>query len=150
LSKKKNEYSKDLDHLIASIVYLGTHTYYWARTPANLAAELSLSEGRLQTVFDDYPGLFRKSGKPSKSGQHFYSLQARYAQREGGNTVEPEQVSYIAPLTTDKLQMLVDFVKHAAEREQEMSLRMLSNGIAVLAALVSAASAIFIAFAKSG
>ncbi|MBC8037900.1 MAG: hypothetical protein H7X89_11865 [Rhizobiales bacterium] len=110
-----------------------------------MALELSLDEGKLQRIFDAYPGLFRKSAMPSKNGQHFYSLQARYAQREGGDTKEPEQISYIAPLDGDRIRLLVDFVRASASDEVESRRRLWAVWIAAGAAVVSALTAILVA-----
>ncbi len=111
-------YSHNIDYLFASIRYLGTHTYWWARSPQALACELQLDEENLRTVFDGFPGIFRKSIRTNKTtGQHFYALQARYAQREGGDVKDPEQESFIEPLGPDKRQVVINFVVKMAGRK---------------------------------
>ena len=135
-------YSENIDYLISSIIYLGTHSFYWARSPSNMAQELSLSEDRLKLVFEGFPGIFRKSVRTSSGGEHFYSVQARYALREGGSTSDPEQVSYITPLSTDQLKLLIDFVQQSAEAERTGRIALISNTIAVAAAIVAAGAAI--------
>jgi hypothetical protein len=154
-------YSDNIDYLLASIIYLGTHTYWWARSPRNMAKELHLEEGRLQEVFDGFPGIFRKSDRvDKKTHQHFYSLQARYAQREGGDEKDPDQASYIEALDVHKLQLIMNFILKMAEEEHKledqalkraeqqqsraMSLR--NNLIAVVAAILSATAAIVAAW----
>jgi hypothetical protein len=80
------KYSNNIDYLFASIIYLGTHTYWWARSPQSMARELQLDERRLQEVFEAFPGIFRKSVRTDRdTQQHYYALQARYAQKEGGD-----------------------------------------------------------------
>ncbi len=143
------KYSNDIDYLMAAVLYLGSQNFFWARTPRHMASELSLGEDKLQRVFDGYPGIFRKSAKPSKNGQHFYSLQARYAQREGGDTAEPEQISHIAPLSDDRIKLLVDFVRTSASEEVESSRRLWAIWVAACAAVVSAATAILVAILKT-
>ena len=138
-------YANNVDYLIASIIYLGTHNYYWARSARNMATELSLDEHRLQSVFDGFPGIYRKSARKAKSGQHYYALQARYAQKKGGDISDPEEVSYIDPLDTDKLQLLITFVTHSAE--QEMATR--RAWVTVVAAIIAATSAILTALLKT-
>jgi hypothetical protein len=135
-------YSDNVDYLISSIIYLGTHGYYWARTPGNMAAELSLDERRLQEVFEGFPGIYRKSVRASKNGQHYYALQARCAQKEGDDTSDPEEVSYITPLETDKLQLLINFVTHSAEQEMATRRAWLTSGVAVAAAIIAAIGAV--------
>ena len=143
------QYSRDIDYLIAAIVYLGSQGFFWARTPKHMASELSLQEERLEKIFDRYPGIFRKSAKPSKNGQHFYSLQARYAQREGGDTSEPEQISYIAPLGDERIKLLVDFVRTLASEEVESRRRLWGIWVSTGAAVVSAVTAILVALMKA-
>jgi hypothetical protein len=41
--------------------YLGTHTYWSARSPKAMASELQLDEKKLHEVFDGFSGIFRKS-----------------------------------------------------------------------------------------
>lgn len=154
------QYSENIDYLFASIVYLGTHEFWWARSPRAMSRELQLDEHKLQQVFDGFPGIYRKSIRTDKgSGQHFYSLQARYAQRKGGDVQDPEQESYIAPLDPNKLQVIINFVLRMSEqeakkadqdltREQQTHTRsvgMRTNVISMAAAVLSAATAVAIA-----
>jgi hypothetical protein len=118
-AKSMVRYADEIDYLIASIFYLGTHTSYWARSPRALATELSLNETRLQAIFEGFPGLYRRSVRVSPHGQHYYALRARYAQREGMDTADPEEIAYINPLDKDKLQLLINFVTATAEAERE-------------------------------
>ena len=50
-------YCDHIDYLMSTIVYLGTHTFYWARSPGNMATELSLDKEHLRQVFEGFPGL---------------------------------------------------------------------------------------------
>ena len=141
-SKATTHYSDNVDYLVSSILYLGSHTYYWARTPSGMSSELSLDEQRLGEVFDSFPAIYRRSSKPSKNGQYFYSLQARYAQRKGGDTSEPDEVSNIQPLETEKIDMLLQFVLKMVEQEKSDARNRTTNFVAVGAAVVSALSAL--------
>ena len=142
-------YGDNIDYLIAAITYLGTHSYYWARTPSNMASELSLDRNKLAAIFDGFPGIFRKSAEPAPgSKEHFYSLQARYAMREGAGTREPEQVSYIAPLSVEMISQLNSFVLHASQMETEGRKQFWGNIVSVGAAIVAALTAIAVAFLK--
>jgi hypothetical protein len=113
------KYSDNIDYLLASIVYLGTHTYWWARSPQSMAMKLRLEEHQLEKVFDGFPGIFRRSVRTdTETKQHYYSLQARYAQKKGGDTEDPNQASYIDPVSSDTLQVLINFVLKMVEQEQ--------------------------------
>jgi hypothetical protein len=146
-------HSNRIDYLFASITYLGTHTFWWARSPKKMASELQLDEKKLLEVFEGFPGIFRKSEKTAQdTGQHFYSLQARYAQRDGGDVRDPDQQSYIKPLAPDQLKVIIDFVLKMAEQEarqieQQQSLRnnLRANFVAVGAAMIAATAAIIAA-----
>jgi hypothetical protein len=61
------KYFKNLDYLMASIIYLGTHEYWWARSPTAMAKELGLDSGKLQAIFDSFPGIYRKSERKSET-----------------------------------------------------------------------------------
>lgn len=143
-------YRDNVDYLFASIMYLGTHTFWWARSPRAMAGELQLNEDHLQRMFDGFPGIFRKSIRTTgETGQHFYALQARYAQREGGDVTDPEQQSYIEPLGPDKLQVVLNFILKMAEqeaKEYDQNLARISSLrttlVAVSAAILSAIAAI--------
>ena len=90
------KYSDNIDYLFASIMYLGTHGYYWARTPQSMANELRLDEPRLQQILEGFPGVFRKSVRISEENrQHYYALQARYALKEGGDVEDAGGETFI-------------------------------------------------------
>jgi hypothetical protein len=112
-----------------------------------MAEELSLNEGRLLEVFEGFPGLIRKSIRPSDSGQYYYSLQARYAQRDHYETVE--ETTDIPPLDTDKIRLIYDFILKSADDERTRWRALIGNGIAVTAAVTSALTAIIVAYLKS-
>jgi hypothetical protein len=142
------KYAACVDYLLSSILYLGTHEYYWARSPGALASELSLDEQKLQAMFDEFPGLFRKSHRTATNGQHYYALQARYAQREGEDTKDPEEISYIAALETDKLDMLLRFVMQMTEHERTGRRGVVANIVSIVAVAVSAAAVITAALVR--
>jgi hypothetical protein len=146
---KHLRYSDNLDYLTASIIYLGTQEFWWARTPHNMANELSLDEARLSSVFEGFPGIFRRSSNiEPKTKQRMYSLQARYAQKQQDDPADA-QISYIRPLDMDKVRVLLDFVFKAADDERTRRHAFVSNWVAVGAAVVSAFAAIFAAYIKS-
>jgi hypothetical protein len=140
-------YSAHVDYLVASIFYLATQRGWWARTPKMMAMELSLDEDKLLAVFEGFPGIFRRSMRPSDSGQYYYSLQARYAQRDQYD--EREETTDIPPLETDKIRLLYDFVLKSADDERSRLRALVGNGIAVGAAVISAMTAILVAYLKS-
>ncbi len=140
------KYSENIDYLLASVFYLATQPGWWARTPEKMALELSLNEAKLLSVFEGFPGIFRRSMRPSKSGQHFYSLQARYAQRTSYG--QPEEITDIVPLETDKIRLLYEYIQKSAEDERTRARTFVGNGIAVTAAIVSSVTAIVVAYFK--
>jgi hypothetical protein len=150
------KYSDNIDHMIASILYLGTHTSYWARTPKSLAKELQLNESCLLEIFDNFRGIYRKSGNASKeNGQHYYSLQARYAQREGMDISDMTEKDFIPPLDAERLNVVIDFVLKMADQEQRQAdlsqsakLALRTNVVATTAAIISAIAAIAAASIK--
>jgi len=101
-----------------------------------------MDETELQSVLEGFPGLFRKSRSTASNGQRYFSLQARYALRGGGDTSEPEKVSYIEPLATDRMELLIEFVLQMAEHEKTDARNFATNWIAVVASVLSAFAAI--------
>jgi hypothetical protein len=142
-------YTDHIDYLVSTIVYLSTHGFYWARSPSNMATELSLDKHRLSKVFDGFPGLYRRSVRRSSAGEHYYAVQARYAQREGGDTEDPEEISYIAPLPVERLKLLIDFVTQSAEAERTNRRAWITNTISMSAAIVAAIAAVAVALMKT-
>lgn len=140
-------YSRHIDYLVASVFYLGTQGYWWARTPKEMAYELSLDEKKLTEVFEGFPGIFRKSTKASKSGQHTYSLQARFAQHDHKGKLD-QSISYIPPLDTDKIRLLHDFILKSAEDERAGRRALIGWGIVIFGAFVSAMAVIYSATLK--
>jgi hypothetical protein len=141
------KYSDHIDYLLASVFYLATQRGWWARTPRRMAEELSLNEARLLAVFEGFPGIFRKSARPGDEGQHFYSLQARYAQRD--HYGQREEVTDIVPLDTEKIRIIYDFIHKSAEDERTRWRAMVGNSIAVTAAVISALTAVVVAYLKA-
>lgn len=141
-------YSDHIDYLVSSLVYLGTHSYYWARSPSNLAKELSLDPAHLQMVFDGFPGLYRRSVRLSETGEHYYAVQARYAQRDGVDTSDPDQISYIAPLSSERLELIINFVTQSADAEHASRRAWVTNSISMTAAIIAAVSALAVAVLK--
>jgi hypothetical protein len=141
-------YSENIDYIVSAAIYLGTQEYWWARTSKNMARELGLDVHRLEAVLSGFPGIFRRSHQLSPEGMPYFALQARYAQYEAKKGEEPETVSYIAPVSVEKLRLLLDFVLKMAEHEKESTRSWATNGIAAVAAVLSAATAIWVAVLK--
>jgi hypothetical protein len=144
------KYSPNVDLLVATIVYLGTHSYYWGRTPNGLAEELGLDSEKLLAVFEGFPGLYRRTKRTADNGQHYYALQARHAQRKGGKMDDPDGDQDIAPLAMDKLNLLIEFVLQMTEHENAARRAWWTGGIAAGAAIVSAITAISVAYMTRG
>jgi hypothetical protein len=143
------KYSPNIDVLVASIIYLGTHSYYWGRTPKGLAEELGLDGEKLLAVFEGFPGIYRRTKRIGDNGQHYYALQARHAQREGGSIEDPDGDQEIKPLSKDKLDLLISFVMRMGDQERAERRAWWTTGVAAGAAVVSAAAAIAVAYLKA-
>lgn len=140
------KYSNNADYLMAAIIYLGTNNFYWGRSPSGMASELGLDRKKLLDMFEEFPGLFRKSTRKKDGEQHYYSLQARHAQREGDETSDPEGNEDIEPLNEAKLNLLINFVMHMSQQERENRRAWWTTGVAALAAVISAVAAVIAAF----
>ncbi len=132
------KYSENIDYLVSSILYLGSHADYWARTPGGLAKEIAVDEDRLRAVFEGFPSIYRRSPGTDEKGQYRYSLQARYAQREGRG----QDPGSIPPLETEKIDMLLNFVITMTEQEKTGRQVRLTNRVAAGAAVIAAVAAI--------
>jgi hypothetical protein len=142
--KRRPRYSDHIDYLLASIVYLGTNHEFLSRTPSKLANELSLDQARLIATFTAFPGIFRKSLGKGETGEHPYSLQARYALRIKEESGEEDYPA----LPPETLRLLYDFVQKSADEERTSFRTNLTLALSTLAALLSAAAAIYVASAK--
>ena len=140
------DYSDNLDYLIGAITHLASSERFWARTPGDMARELSMDESRLATMLERFPGLFRRSGNVAQSGQHFYSLQARYVNRPRNIDDTALEHEMIAPLAAEQSTQLLNFVLQAAQAEMHISDARRANFIAVGAAVLSSLTAIAVAF----
>jgi hypothetical protein len=136
-------YTGHLDTVLALTTYLAL-TPRKSRTAANLAADLSLPRDDVRSAFDAFPSLFRKSISRSASGEHYYTLTARYALRgsEDDNGPDPE-------IQVDVLKILLDLVAQRVEAEAAQSqfrenLRQARfvSGLAAVGAFIAAAASI--------
>lgn len=140
------DYSDNLDYLIGAITHLASSERFWARTPSDMARELSMDEARLGATLRRFPGLFRKSSTKSKSGENYYSLQARYVLRpkDVDDTVIDHKM--IQALPAEQTTQLLNFVLQAAQTEIHISDARRANLVAVSAAVLSSLTAIAVAF----
>lgn len=139
---KKNEYSKDLDTLVALVSYLAFCQYKSMR-PSRISDRLSLNVEEVRDVLERYKGLFRKSNRTnSESGEHYFTLHMRYAQRreEGEIEVQEEQLK---PLTSEQFDSLLKFITDKAAHEEGFKVIRIKNWITMVAALIAAVAAIF-------
>ncbi|HEX9147334.1 MAG TPA: hypothetical protein VGA09_23915, partial [Candidatus Binatia bacterium] len=146
--RSRVRYTDHIDYLVSSLVYLSSHSYYWARSPTHLGKELSLDPDRLRLIFDAFPGLYRRSIRKSEKDEYYYAVQARYAQREGGDTDDPDEISYIAPLSPERLKLVIDFVSQMAEAERASRRAWVTNSISMSAAIIAAVAAVTVAVLK--
>ena|SRR6185437_4851803 len=142
------KYSDNLDYLIAAIIYLGTQTDYWGRTPSGLSSELRLDKNKLTSVLESFQGIFRRTEKKSENGEYYFSLQARHAQREGSSTGDPRGCEAIQPLGNDRMRLVIDFVTLMATQEQAVLVNRRSNFTATICAVIAAGAALYATFHK--
>jgi hypothetical protein len=139
----------DIEYLVPLISYLGTNPFWWARSAPSLAEELSLDADRVQRVFDRHPMIFRKSRFIEASKAHSYALQMRYAQRSDGETDQPPQVSAFPVLAESQVIALIDFLVRVSTLETSVRSARRSMFVAVVAAVISAFTAVVVALLKS-
>jgi len=142
------KYTKNLDYLVAGIGYLGANPYWVGRSASEMADELSLEKPRVQEMFETFPSIFRRSKQSSNSGERYYSLQARYAQRKTKAGDESEMPD-IAPLSLEQMSLLYEFVTQAARDESAALRHWAANGVSVFAAIIAASAAIYATTAKA-
>jgi hypothetical protein len=133
--------------LIAAISHLAANKHHWSRTVENMASELGLEAKELGTVLDGFRGLFRKTpGVGSKTGKHAYGLQMRWAlrNRDADENALPEDK--YPTLSLEQTRLLMDFVMHSAEIEQNRRMAWVTNVVSVFAAVVAAMAAIYVAW----
>jgi hypothetical protein len=139
----------DIEYLVPLISYLGSNPYWWARSAPSLAKELALDEVRVQQLFERHPMIFRKSRFIEESRAHSYALQLRYAQRKGGDTDQPPQVSAFPVLSESQVIALIDFLVRVSTLESSVRTSSRNMYIAVAASIISAATAVIVALLKS-
>src|SRR3954471_1173926 len=107
-------YNRNYETLMALVTHLGAGKWPM-RQPKGIAKDLSIDESEIRAVLQEFKGLFRQSVKASKDhGDHFYSLQLRYA-RQPSDENEIER----APLEAEYLFPLLEFIsKKSAEQSQ--------------------------------
>ena len=130
---KRLSYSEEQEYLVAAIMHLAVYERFWARSPSEMAKELSLDETRLERVLQGFKGLFRESTHTETTA---YALQARYALREQGAPVTAR------PLSEPTTAMLLTLVMQAAAEERRLAVAEKSGNAAKFAALISAIAAI--------
>jgi hypothetical protein len=119
MKTNQTPYSDNFDALIALVTHLSSTPRKSRRIP-RLAHDLGLSEDQVRAVLEGFKGLFRKSHTTDEAGQHFYTVQLRFARRglEGG---EEGENSVNEPLSSSELSSLIDLILEMVSREQERS-----------------------------
>jgi hypothetical protein len=124
-------------------------TKYESRTPRVLAKYSSLDEEEVIHVLENFKGLFRKSVSTCDYGQHYYTLQLRYATRwlrddadadeeeDPGQEEEPLEAQYFSTLLTFISEMVGQ--EYASRRKRwENIIVMAGAWIAATASIVAA------------
>ena len=148
-TKSTKRILEDIEFLVPLISYLGSNPFWWARSAPSLAKELALDAQRVQEVFERHPMIFKKSRFIEESKAHCYALQARYAQRDDGETDQPPQVSAFPVLSESQIISLIEFLVKLSALETTVSSARTSAFVAVGAAVISALVAISVALLKA-
>lgn len=137
-------YSEDLEPITALVTHLAMMKYR-SRTPSRLAKSLGFSNDVLEGVLNAHPGLFRRSLRKSpKYGEHFYTLQLRYARRylEEEGDAAAEEGALEEPLSAEYFQTLLNFVSLRAQQEEVGRQQSRQNMVSVVSAMLAALAAI--------
>lgn len=140
---RQNRYSEHLETLIALVTHLGL-TYRRSRTPTMLAKYLGLEKAEVQKVLSDFKGLFRESVSV-ENGEHFYTLQIRYARRwldETESDSDDDDTVQRPPLAPEHIAGLLSFVSRMVEQEQTGARQRARNWFTLAGAWIAAAAAI--------
>ena len=146
---ERMKYSDHVDILVALVTHLGM-TRYKSRLPSKIAKYLDIDEGETVKVLENFKGLFRKSIGVSSHGEHYYTLQLRYARRwldqekdkdqDGEEEEEPRE-----PIGAEYLSALLNFIISMVVQEQSSSRQLLTNRITLYASIIAAVAAIIAA-----
>jgi hypothetical protein len=145
----KPRYSDHLDVLVALATYLAL-TPKTSRTIPWLAKDLSLPEAAVRTALEGFPGIFRRSRRPSSVGEHFYTLHARFALR---STDADSETQALVELRSDLLSTVLQFVTQQAAQEssfeqfkhqqlQTLRATWVAAGAAIVAAIMAAVATV--------
>lgn len=117
------KYQENLEVLTALISHLAL-TAYKSRAPSWIAKSIGLDAEEVNKVLSDFRGIFRRSSRTTKDGEHFYTLQIRYATRTG--EYEPENGKQGeapgSPVDIADVMALLDHVGKLASQEQVKNL----------------------------
>jgi hypothetical protein len=150
MTQPDRRYADHIDTLTALITYLAL-TDRKSRPSGPLADALSLPRENVLEVLDGFPSIFRKSNRVDSTGNHFYTIHARFALRpyDGGDEDDLPQVR------ADILKVLLEFVTEnaRAERAQRDLTSQLRNSttnayLAIIGAFIVAVIALIGALVK--
>ncbi len=138
----EKRYSNHLETLIALVTNLAM-TRHRSRTPRALAKYLSLDYGQVLYVLTSFKGLFRESIAVTDNGEHYYTLQLRYARRWlEDEAPEDDNSALEEPLEADYLSTLLNFISGMIANEQASARQYSENRAALIGAWVAAIAAI--------
>lgn len=122
-----SRYTDNQDVLLALVSYLGL-THRKSRTPSTLSKYLGLDKEEIVEVLEGFPGIFRESISTSDEerslGEHYYTLQLRYARRwmeDGDRENENDSREPQEPLDSSYLTALFGFIADMIEQERRLA-----------------------------
>ncbi|MCO5210828.1 MAG: hypothetical protein M9936_14135 [Caldilinea sp.] len=153
------KYTDHYETIIALVTYLAVCQRYsttYKKTIDNatatwLADYLNLEEAEVTIVLDSFRGIFRKT-KEQYDGHYRYSLLLRYSLR---SYIDPNAQDSSTRLSNEELFALLDFVSRKASEEREEQRHVdnirkqnLAMIVAVVCAVIAAASSVFVVFVR--
>lgn len=132
--KKSTKYSDHFETIVALISHMALMNFT-SRTPSMLAKYLSLDEGEVNFVLQNFKGIFRESIKSSQErNEKFYCLQIRYATRK---QEEDNDEGDFIQLKAEYLNTLLDFVAKMVETEKASTRQASYNLTTIMASIIA-------------
>jgi hypothetical protein len=140
MKKQPPKYSDHRETLVALVTYLAkcqnddeVQKKRDDATLVELTKRLGLDRSEINTVLDQFKGLFRKSIEEhhtDKENDYRYALLLRYAQRTYVD--DAPQPEWASPLSNQELMQLLSFIESQSREEEESKRQMRGNWITVI------------------
>jgi hypothetical protein len=144
--RRYNSYADHVDAIVALVSHLAM-TEKESMTAKTLATKVSLDQGEVVYVLDSFKGLFRKHTSSVEHGEHYYSLQLRYARkwlegRPATHVPDDSRGQVKEPLLPEYVTSLLSFISNMVGQEFTTKRQRSQNLVAIIGAWVAATAAI--------